>query len=368
LADSAAAAGIREVSGALVVDASAWDSTTVLPTREVADLVFGYGSTGGAFAIDEGEIRVIARGAPGPGEPAELQWSPQGRDWFVTSRVRTVPADSTSRITASYLPETRQLILEGALAPRSLDTLSFAQRDPVRVATAELSKALATAGIAVARGADVRWEKGERIGGTRNGIPVPHGSCLTGAVEACAGAWRVAGLESPPLGELVRVALEPSQNWVAEQITLTLGAVLGERGSLTEGLDIVERFLIDDVGLDPLDVRARDGSGLSAYNLLTPRALARVLQFMAARPDGDAYRAALAEPGEKGSTLEERLAGLEGRVFAKTGTISNVNSLSGYLVREDGQELIFVILSNGAGLDQEAMRSVIDDVVRVLAR
>jgi D-alanyl-D-alanine carboxypeptidase/D-alanyl-D-alanine-endopeptidase (penicillin-binding protein 4) len=89
---------------------------------------------------------------------------------------------------------------------------------------------------------------------------------------------------------------------------------------------------------------------------------------MAVRPDADAYRAAMAEPGEEESTLEERLLGLEGRVFAKTGTISNVNSLSGYLVRGDGQEVIFVILSNGAGLDEDTMRSTIDDVVRVLAR
>jgi len=366
LADSAAAAGIRQVTGALVVDASAWDSTTVLPTREVADLVFGYGATGGAFAIDEGEIRVIARGAAWPGEPADLEWSPKGRDWFVLSRVRTVTPDSVSRVTASYLPETRQLVLEGAVAPGSLDTLTFSQRDPVRVASAELVTALTEAGIAVDGGWDVRWEIGQRIGAGG-----PHASqerCLTGALEECPGAWRVAALESPPLGELVRVALGPSQNWVAEQLTFALGAELSERGSLRAGLDIVERFLIDDVGLDALDVAARDGSGLSAYNLVTPRAIARVLRHMAARPDADAYRAAMAEPGEQESTLEERLLGLEGRVFAKTGTISNVNSLSGYLVREDGREVIFVILSNGAGLDEETMRSTIDDVVRVLAR
>jgi D-alanyl-D-alanine carboxypeptidase/D-alanyl-D-alanine-endopeptidase (penicillin-binding protein 4) len=366
LADSAAAAGIRQVAGALLVDASAWDSTTVLPTREVADLVFGYGATGGVFAIDEGEIRVVARGAARVGEPADLEWSPRGRDWFVLSRVRTVAPDSVSRVTASYLPETRQLVLVGGVGPGTLDTLTFAQRDPVRVASAELLKGLTEAGIAVDGGWDVRWEVGQRI--DRNGAHSTQTSCLTGALEECPSAWLVASLESPPLGELVRVALEPSQNWVAEQLMFGLGAELGERGSLREGLDVVERFLVDDVGLDPLDVAPRDGSGLSAYNLVTPRAIARVLRFMAVRPDADAYRAAMAEPGEEESTLEERLLGLEGRVFAKTGTISNVNSLSGYLVREDGQEVIFVILSNGAGLDEDTMRSTIDDVVRVLAR
>ena len=89
---------------------------------------------------------------------------------------------------------------------------------------------------------------------------------------------------------------------------------------------------------------------------------------MAAGPSGDIYRHAMAEPGEAGSTLSRRLDGFEGRVFAKTGTISNVNSLSGYLVRGDGKEVVFSILSNGSGLPSRTVREAIDDVVRVLAR
>ncbi|MGE0160903.1 MAG: D-alanyl-D-alanine carboxypeptidase [Gemmatimonadales bacterium] len=372
LADSAAAAGIREISGGLVIDASAWDSTTVLPTREVADLVFDYGATGGAFAIDEGEIRVIARGGARAGEPAELAWSPRGRDWFVLSRVLTASPDSTREITASYLPESRQLILEGAVAPGSIDTLGFAQRDPVGVAAAELHRALGEAGIAVERGWDVRWTAGDPVASSaphhHDAAPGPEPGCLAAGVPACAGAWLVATLESPPLGELVRAALQPSQNWIAEQLTFALGEELGARGSLSEGLDVTQRFLVEDVGLDPLDARPRDGSGLSSYNLVTPRALARVLRYMALRPDGAVYRAALAEPGEPDSTLEDRLLGLEGRVFAKTGSLTNVNSLAGYLVRGDGRDVIFVILSNGGGLGGQTMRSTIDGIVRVLAR
>jgi D-alanyl-D-alanine carboxypeptidase/D-alanyl-D-alanine-endopeptidase (penicillin-binding protein 4) len=85
-------------------------------------------------------------------------------------------------------------------------------------------------------------------------------------------------------------------------------------------------------------------------------------------PHAAAYRSALAEPGEEDSTLERRLPDLEGRVFAKTGTISNVNSLSGYLVRENGQEVVFSILTNGSGLPAPTVRRAIDDIVRGLAR
>ena len=89
---------------------------------------------------------------------------------------------------------------------------------------------------------------------------------------------------------------------------------------------------------------------------------------METRPDGDAYAAAMAEPGEGDSTLEDRLLDLRGRVFAKTGSISNVNSLSGYLVGSDGRKVIFVILSNASALPAGTMRGAIDDVVRALAR
>ena len=358
ISDSVAQSGVRHVTGSLLVDVSAWDSTAVAPTREVDDLVYAYGATGGAFAIDEGEIRVVARAGPWPGSPAEVDWSPHGTDGFVLSRVTTGRAGSPTRIVARYLSETRQLVLGGVVAYGAVDTLSFAQRDPVIQAAAALGRSIEHAGVTVEEGWAVLWTPGEAVG--------PN--CLAGAVRGCPRARLLATLESPPLHELVGAVLEPSQNWIAEQLTLALGAERGERGSWPQGIGVLEAFLTQEAGVDSLDVSARDGSGLSAYNLVTPRALVRVLQHMAARPDALAYRAAMAEPGEEDSTLEERLSGLEGRVFAKTGTISNVNSLSGYLVRGNGEDVIFAILANGAGLDDDEVEATIDEIARVLAR
>jgi D-alanyl-D-alanine carboxypeptidase/D-alanyl-D-alanine-endopeptidase (penicillin-binding protein 4) len=155
---------------------------------------------------------------------------------------------------------------------------------------------------------------------------------------------------------------------MTEQLIRTLGAELGEEGSWDEGVDVIRTFLTEEVGIDSLDVAPRDGSGLSAYNLVTPRALVSILSFMRHSENWDVFKEALASPGEEDSTLEHRLLDLEGRVFAKTGTISNVNSLSGYLVREDGSEVIFSVLSNGSGLPASIVRAAIDDVVRDLAR
>ncbi len=364
LADSLRRGGLREVTGSLIVDVSAWDSTTVAPTREVDDLVVRAGATGGAFAIEEGELHVVTRGAARAGEPADVEWTPRGPGG-VFSRVTTALPGEERRVTARYQPESRQLVLEGAVAPGAADSLVFAQRDPVRVAAAELAAALERTGITVRRGWRVRWEAGD-VGHLSVGVPGCRGP-RRGATATCHEGAPLAVLESPPLSELAAGVLGPSQNWMAEQLLLTLGAELGERGSWSQGLTQVSVFLAE-AGIEPQAVRPRDGSGLSAYNLVTPRALVRLLQLMAARADAGLYRRALAEPGEIDSTLEDRIRGLEGRVFAKTGSISNVNNLSGYLVRESGQELIFSILTNGTGVSATQVRDAIDDLVRTLAR
>tara|TARA_Y100000588_G_scaffold394837_1_gene517712 strand:+ start:1543 stop:2895 length:1353 start_codon:yes stop_codon:yes gene_type:complete len=358
LAQKVRAAGIRQVTGSLIVDASVWDSTTVAPTREVQDLRFRFGSTGGAFAIDEGEFEVIVSGGPSIGGPGRVRWSPVGTSGYVQSLVTTSPAGRVTSVVPHYLPETRQIVLRGNAEYGTVDTLWIAQRDPVRQATAALAAALAQADVDLAHSWSVRWKRGDRVGR----------SCQTGTVAVCPDAHLVGSLISPPLSELTAGTLEPSQNWISEQFVHALGAELGDHGSWEEGIAVLESFLVDEVGIDPQDVSARDGSGLSAYNLVTPRAIARVLRYMYTGPGGDTYRMAMAEPGEKGSTLEHRLSGLEGQVFAKTGSISNVNSLSGYLVTGKGNPLIFSILSNGAGLNPLTVRERIDDLVRILAR
>jgi D-alanyl-D-alanine carboxypeptidase/D-alanyl-D-alanine-endopeptidase (penicillin-binding protein 4) len=255
-----------------------------------------------------------------------------------------------------HFPETRRLVIEGRVTAGAVDTLSFAQRDPVRWASAELASALARAGVRVRGGWSVAW---------------PNDRAQAGGTTDHAGTL-LAALESPPLSEVVAETLGPSQNWLAEQLVWTLGAEAGprpdERGSLAGGLDVVRSFLSNQVGIDSADVRARDGSGLSAYNLVTPRALVRLLMYMDARPDGAAYRRALAEARETDSTLEDRLSGLEGRVFAKTGSISNVNTLSGFIVGTDGQDVVFSIMTNATGTSSAEVRESIDAIVRVLAR
>ncbi len=371
--------GVRSVSGSLIVDASPWDSTTVPGSWMIGNLPSRSAATGSALAIGEGELEVEVTSGPQVGSPAQARWWPGTDLGFFSVDLVTVHPDSSLSREVFYHPESRRLLLEGKIPQGAVDTLSIAQRDPAGVALSALRRALELQGISIQGGTQVVWSPGKPLG---------PGACVSGRVlealesaeepsEArslgpmlpdCPGSTRMSEISSPPMSEIVKAILEPSQNWMTEQLVHALGLELGLEGSWSEGFRVQAEFLTQVVGVDSLDIHFRDGSGLAAYNLVTPRALVRVLEYMQNSPHGALFRSALAEPGEENSTLSRRLTGLEGQLFAKTGTISHVNSLSGYLVLQGGRPLIFSILTNGSGLPSSTVRRGIDQVVRALLR
>lgn len=373
-------AGIRSVSGALVVDVSAWDSTTVPGSWMVQNLSGTSGATGGAFAVAQGELAIEVEGQPAAGLPARARWWPETPNGLLSVDFVTVPPDSSTRgRRIEYLSESRQLRVTGLVRAGEVDTLRISQRDPVRLASSLLLQALERRGIQVLGGAHVAWAPGEPVGpaGCVTGRPPeePGPEAPAGTVGSrpqfvteCANAAPLTGLTSPSMAEIVRAILEPSQNWMAEQLVRTLGMERGDLGSWDEGFQVEREFLVDEVGVDSLDITFEDGSGLSAYNLVTPRALVRLLEFMRDSPNSGIFRNALASPGEEESTLENRLPDLRNRLFAKTGTITHVNSLSGYVFTAGGRELIFSILTNGSGLRSGVVRAGIDQIAELAAR
>ena len=148
-----------------------------------------------------------------------------------------------------------------------------------------------------------------------------------------------------------------------------LGKQFGLAGSWSEGLEVEKRFLIDSVGIDSTQFSFSDGSGLASNNVVTPLALAKLLGYMKNHPNFEVFAAALPQSGSRGS-LRSRFLGtpLEGRVMAKTGSISKVNSLSGYVDRRNGQQLIFSVIANHHTLGFTAMTQYIDSVVIDLGR
>lgn len=350
IADSLYVAGLRRVRGPLIIDVSYFDSTVVNPSWEVGDLDWYYAAPVTAFGVSEGAIPLEIDATGLAGEEAQVHFlGPQG---LVTVRggLQIVPEDSSSHWQAKRLPGDT-LVLSGwvrsALAP---DTDWIAALSPPEYAGRALLMALR--------------QRGVRVDGP---VRVLYDSAAVAELEQRLGPPRLlTEWRSPPLSRIIQGLLEPSQNWIAEHLIKTLGAEVEGRGTWKAGIDVVRGFLVDDVGIDSLAIHVRDGSGLSSQDLVTPAALVTLLRYVRSTPWAADYRNALASPGEEQSTLEDRLLQFRGRLFAKTGTISNVNSLTGYLMTESGRTLIFSILSNGSGLPSSDIRHAADQVVELM--
>jgi D-alanyl-D-alanine carboxypeptidase/D-alanyl-D-alanine-endopeptidase (penicillin-binding protein 4) len=374
-------AGVRRVEGRLLVDVSRWDSTTVPSAWMVGNLPTRSAAVGGAFAVGGGDLTLELTGGSAPGAPVSLRVSPHGADAFVLNLVTTGDlgagegAASGPPPRAQYLPERRQWIIEGQVPVAGRVTLVQSQRDPVRLAAGALARVMASSGIIFTGGIEdpatpgiptVIWTPAQAAAlGVGPGEAVQ--SRAPDRPDTTPTLQRIAGLPSPTLIEVSRAILEPSQNWMTEQLVRTLGADRGTRGSWSEGFRVMNALFQDELGVDPIELHWRDGSGLSAYNLISPRALVRILDDGLARPWGAEWIEAMAKPGETG-TLRNRLTELNGRVYAKTGSISHVNSLSGFLTREDGELLLFAILTNTGNLPAQDVRDAIDALVREIAR
>jgi D-alanyl-D-alanine carboxypeptidase/D-alanyl-D-alanine-endopeptidase (penicillin-binding protein 4) len=110
-----------------------------------------------------------------------------------------------------------------------------------------------------------------------------------------------------------------------------------------------------------------DGSGMSTYNRLSPRAVAALLRWAAGQPWGEAWRATFPVAGVDG-TLARRFRDtpLQGRLFAKTGTLNATNALSGYLTAASGRTLIFSFYANDVPGDAGATE-VMDRALALIA-
>lgn len=181
-----------------------------------------------------------------------------------------------------------------------------------------------------------------------------------GAGEAPSGLIPIAEITSDPLAELLDTMNRYSSNFWAEVLAKRLGVeAAGQPGSIAKGASAIRGFA-SGAGVE---VRALDGSGLSYANRVSPRGLTRLLDTAEDATWGQALLEALPEPGQ--GTLSGRLRHV--RVHAKTGTLSSISALSGYVwLRRTSSWASFSILTGGVSKDVAVRLE--DRIVRILWR
>ena len=323
LAGQVRARGVTRIAGDLVVDAGRFPGRLYPLDRSFGNLPYRHGAPPSGLAVDEATITV--RVAPGPavGAPARVR-VPAGVD--VINRTLTVGRDRHGAGSLDFLPvwDTDTLLLRGEY-PISEPSFTIPASDPAPVlrAARRLRDALHDAGVAVE--GTVRLQARTR--------------------PASDPAAVLAELHSPPVEELLREILTRSHNWYADTLILTLGREVAETGRFDDGVEVVADFVEDlpDPGTPvPPEPSLRDGSGLSAANLIAPATVVRVLAHAAGQPWAGTFIDALAGRGEGTLRAWPRLPILA----AKTGTLRHTIALAGIIGPDSEAPVVFCYFLN----------------------
>jgi D-alanyl-D-alanine carboxypeptidase/D-alanyl-D-alanine-endopeptidase (penicillin-binding protein 4) len=220
--------------------------------------------------------------------------------------------------------------------------------DPARYAALVFLDALQRRGIVVTGKADVR----HRLQGA--------------SLEPPATPLILARHESLPLIEDLRTTDKTSQNMHAETYLRLVSAQQSGQGSRMAGLNELHTFL-NEANIDQKQYSIQDGSGLSRLNVVTPHAIVALLLYMAKSTKDEDFTTMLPVGGIDG-TLERRMKTkkIKGRILAKTGSLSHVTALSGYVLRRNGKRYAFSIIVNNYNGPSTDIRDVIDKICNVL--
>jgi len=345
--DALTAQGVRRIEGRVIGD----DDSLEEPRPQLAwawdDLGYATGALFGALNYAENRMEVVVSPAASAGEPPTLAAAPEAAARPLRNRAVTGAAGSVQLLWPEQRPAEPFLTIGGSIPAGAMPArLQVAVGNPTAWFAAALRHALVAAGIEVTGEA---YDVDEVV-------PRP----------ASANAAVLYTHRSPTLAELAQPMLEESINLYGEaalRLNVPRG-VFPTNDAALEGL----RTRLAAWGIPDDAWQIIDGSGLSRRNAVAPEVLVAVLRRMHDASGGSPWMTALPVAGRDG-TLETRMRGTPaaGNVRAKTGTMSNVRSLAGYVRTRDGETLAFAIMADGFEGSGAAAVEAIDRIAVRLA-
>lgn len=339
------AQGLQRIDGRLVGDDGAFEEEPYGTGWAWDNLAYGYAAPVGALQVNEDLVELVITPAAQEGTAARVEQVPNESGLLVEATVATGVPGSATDIHARRSPGTMHAVVTGSVpAGGSPVRRTLSVDNPTIYFLREFAAALARNGISVA---------GALVDADDLRPNVPRGDVIL--IEH----------RSPPLRDIARVLLKASQNLYAETVyrAIDTQGVSAPGDAKTAMIESLGRM-----GVPADSVVIADGSGLSRYNYATADALVAVLRRMHADPSHrDPWMAALPVAGVEG-TLQRRFKGTraEGRVRAKTGTISNVRALAGYVPTDGAETLAFAILVNNVTAPAKDIDVVTDAIVERL--
>ncbi|HYO47977.1 MAG TPA: D-alanyl-D-alanine carboxypeptidase/D-alanyl-D-alanine-endopeptidase [Gemmatimonadota bacterium] len=345
-ADELRRVGVRRVTGRLIGDASYFDDELAAPGWESGNLLWWYGARANALSFNDNVVTMEIRAGASVGDPVGVSFHPRADGLRVANRATTSGRRGGRSIGIGRRPDIDGYEIWGRI-PLGGGPVRYvvAVEDPPTFALSVMRGRLERAGISVTGRDQVVYD--------RDLLPQRPRRLVASHV-------------SPRLVDLVRVVNKRSQNFFAEQILKTLGAMVEGEGSFDEGADVV-RELLRGFGISSQSVAIEDGSGLSRNDIVTARTTAELLVAMRSHPEFDDYYDSLLIAGVDGDPRRLNSAAAIGNVHTKTGTLRGVSALSGYATTRDGELLAFSVITNGMPGGKGASIGLEDAVAEALA-
>lgn len=347
-ADELKANGIHKIDGRIVGDDKWFDDDLLTPGIWVGDESYYYAAPISALTTspntdyDSGTIIVEAIGTV-VGDLPSIKVTPNIGDLQIVNEAQTVEAGKTNTITIERLYQTNQIVISGNLPVDKTKKEWVTVKHPTTHTLTMFQAVLAEAGIEYSK--DKVFQSA-----------TPNSAQL------------VAMKQSMPLEELLIPYMKLSNNGIADILVKTMGKVKNHRGSTKAGLEVIREYGYS-INLNMADWQFEDGSGMSHENSV-PSLLVSELLFKVQGEDWfTTYFTSLPVAANTdrmvGGTLRNRLKDplTAGKVYAKTGSLTGVSTLSGYLEASSGQSYIFsVLVQNKSGTS-----TAIDEIVKEIA-
>lgn len=343
--------GIMRIKGNLIGDDSWYDDIRYSQDLPWSDETAYYGAQISALTAsptkeyDAGTVLIHVKPGIRTGDKATVTITPKTNYVKIINHVTTVSEDGKKELKIEREHAKNIIILKGALPLKSRGDKEWVSVwNPTLFALSLFKQSLDKQGIKLA-------------GKVKTGMSPKQAEVLVTH-------------RSMTLSKLLVPFMKLSNNTHAEILLKEMGKKIKGQGSWDKGLEILESEM-PKYGVNPETMVLRDGSGVSHINLIPANQITQLLYAVQKEKWFGVYLNSLPVAGEKdkmtGGTLRYRMVNpdTKGKVFAKTGTISTVSSLSGYIKTKTGQILIFSILLNNL-LDDSQGKQIEDNIVQLL--
>lgn len=350
--------GLRRVKGNVVGDDSYFRGDTIGEGWTWNELQWYYGAEASALSFNENQIFINIENGVGRASTDYAQVTVGNPDANSSAGGASAENDSNANVEAGGIKrglEDNNFYVWGK-------SKNFGARVAVHNPAGLAAKTLKE--LLIKKGVTVDGDYGSRNWKSENKLDAAK------AVE-------LASIESQSLGEIVRKMNKHSINLYAELILRTIGKKFGDtvpgeiqrpqgvRGDDIAGAAVVKRWLLEHkIAADEMQIA--DGSGLSRLDFVTPESFARAFIAAAQSPSAQAFTDSLPIAATDG-TLGGRLSRVKGKVLAKTGTVTFVNSLAGYADSVNGEVLAFAVITNN-DTHRNGTVGTIDAVVTMLVK